>query len=135
MPSPDQLTNNAASHNIADALQRLRNQGFNFHGRIRRFDYIIFLIVYGSLLGIVLGCLIENPHLGQTGGIIALILIFIFIAYSISIKAKRCHDINLSGWWQLIPYFNIILLFIEGNDHTNKYGPDPKGRENPQTPK
>jgi len=39
---------------------------------------------------------------------------------------RRCHDLGLSGWWQVMPFFNpICLMFMEGEKGTNKYGPNP----------
>ena len=40
--------------------------------------------------------------------------------------AKRCHDRNCSGWWQLVPFYPIWMLFAEGTRGPNEYGPDPK---------
>lgn len=46
----------------------------------------------------------------------------------------RCHDIGLSGWWQLLPIFpmfHVYLLFKAGDPMANKYGGVPatkKGR-------
>ena len=47
---------------------------------------------------------------------------------SFSVTARRLHDINKSGWWQLI-YITIIgILFMiiwnatEGENKKNKYG-------------
>ena len=42
--------------------------------------------------------------------------------------AKREHDINFSGWWQLIPFRHIWLIFLKGNIGSNRFGNDPKER-------
>ena len=44
----------------------------------------------------------------------------------IIIGCKRCHDVGVSGWYQLIPFYVFVLCF-EGGDHgINKYGSNPK---------
>ena len=51
----------------------------------------------------------------------------------IAVSAKRFHDREKSGWWQLIsiiPIIGWLWLFIElgclkGTTGANKYGPDP----------
>ncbi len=45
-----------------------------------------------------------------------------FIAQS----AKRCHDRDNSGWYQIIPFYVFWMMFAEGNHGTNSYGEDPK---------
>jgi uncharacterized membrane protein YhaH (DUF805 family) len=40
--------------------------------------------------------------------------------------AKRMHDINKSGWYILIPVYNIYLTFLNGTAGSNDYGIDPK---------
>jgi len=32
-----------------------------------------------------------------------------------------------SGWWQLIPFYAIIMIFQDGQPGTNQYGENPKG--------
>jgi uncharacterized membrane protein YhaH (DUF805 family) len=36
------------------------------------------------------------------------------------------HDIGKSGWYSIIPIYNLILLVREGDRGDNEYGPDPK---------
>lgn len=39
--------------------------------------------------------------------------------------AKRCHDRGNSGFYQIIPFYGLWMLFAESN-----YGPNPKGEGN-----
>ncbi len=46
--------------------------------------------------------------------------------FRIAQGAKRCHDINCSGWYQFIPFYTIVLLFQKGKIDVNRYGVSPK---------
>jgi len=39
---------------------------------------------------------------------------------------RRMHDVGKSGWFVLVPIYNIILVLSEGDQGENTYGPDPK---------
>ena len=41
---------------------------------------------------------------------------------SLAVGVRRLHDINKSGWFLLIPVYNIILLAQKGDMVTNNYG-------------
>jgi uncharacterized membrane protein YhaH (DUF805 family) len=38
------------------------------------------------------------------------------------------HDVGKSGWFILIPIYNIILMCTEGEKGPNEYGSDPKNQ-------
>ena len=42
---------------------------------------------------------------------------------SASAAARRLHDINRTGWWQVVPGVNLIMLCWLGNEGANSYGP------------
>lgn len=98
-------------------IQRL----FSFEGRIRRSEYGISFLVLAIVFGI-LNTLVKEA---ATSGL----LFFFYIPLQwilIAQGAKRAHDMDKSGWWQLVPFFNIWTVFSQGTVGPNQYGPDPK---------
>jgi serine/threonine protein kinase len=89
--------------------RRMFSAPFSFKGRIRRTEYGLSMIiaVFVNILTLGFGVLLTLPFMLAQG-------------------AKRCHDLNKSGWFQLIPFYNILLLFIEGDNGTNRFGDSPK---------
>ncbi|NUY82428.1 DUF805 domain-containing protein [Flavobacterium sp. MAH-1] len=104
---------------------------FSFEGRIRRMEYglslILYIIVYYSLL-FGSGMLTGNPS--TVGSIVLFVVIIPLIWFMIAQAAKRCHDRGNSGWWQLIPFYGLWLLFADGEYGENAYGPNPKNQGN-----
>lgn len=97
---------------------------FSFSGRIRRTEYGISLII-NSILNFFLTAII-----GSTNGDAAILLVlYIPMLWFIWAQgAKRSHDRGNSGWYQLIPFYPLVLLFGEGEIGPNRYGEDPKNR-------
>ncbi len=48
---------------------------------------------------------------------------------TMAVGARRMQDTNHPGWWILVPIANVIFAFTDGTPGTNKYGHDPKGRD------
>ena len=99
---------------------------FSFEGRIRRTEYGVTIIIYMIAYFIIA---FLGTMLGDSGGAILMLLALIpLLWFVIAQAAKRCHDRGNSGWYQLIPFYGLWLLFADGEPFDNDYGPDPKGR-------
>ncbi|MDJ1500518.1 DUF805 domain-containing protein [Xanthocytophaga agilis] len=93
---------------------------FSFEGRIRRLEYGLTRIL------VLLGCALIGGLSEAAGGIVLILLIpaiWILLAQSV----KRCHDLGNSGFFILIPFYGLFLLFADGTYGTNEYGANPKG--------
>ena len=100
---------------------------FSFEGRIRRTEYgISFLIYFVFALTVQLVGPINNAS-DQTGSTLLLLLFIPILWFMLAQGAKRCHDLGNSGWFQLIPFYSLWMLFAESKVGQNKYGPNPKG--------
>jgi uncharacterized membrane protein YhaH (DUF805 family) len=63
------------------------------------------------------------------GGIIMGFFISMIITIYLIIQAvKRLHDCDKSGWFILVPIYNLVLLLTDGTVGPNDYGDDPKER-------
>lgn len=93
---------------------------FSFDGRIRRTEYgisfIIVVIVNNFLNAVVASG--EVPIIG-----LAYIPTLWFLWAQ---GAKRCHDMGQSGWFQIIPFYVLGMIFASGEKGINKYGVNPK---------
>ena len=92
---------------------------FSFEGRIRRREYGITILLFAVI--IVFQALIKIPYIHIP-----------FLWFLLAQGAKRCHDIGKSGWWQIVPFFGLWMLFKDGDVGSNEYGEDPKGRKTPK---
>jgi uncharacterized membrane protein YhaH (DUF805 family) len=92
---------------------------FSFEGRIRRTEYGISMIVY-MICAFIGGFLSEK--IGGIGGIILLPCVWFVLAQG----AKRAHDLGNSGWYILIPFYGLWLLFVDSQEGSNEYGHNPK---------
>jgi len=98
---------------------------FSFKGRIRRTEfgisYIIYVVYY--VLIIALTGTDGKPDYSPAFFIL-LAPIFWFLCAQ---RAKRCHDRGNSGWYQIIPFYELWLLFGDSEFGPNYYAPNPKG--------
>ncbi len=117
-----------------------------FTGRARRqeywmfalFHFIAFLVLYG--LGLFSGFVLD----GRVPDPVAVALIIPFFLYvlasfvpALALTIRRLHDTGREGAWffmAFIPFgvgavFMMIYMCSDGNPFQNRFGPDPKGRQ------
>lgn len=94
-----------------------------FSGRSRRSEYWYFAL-FCALIGFVLGFIQAFVHTT----VIALLFQLIVFIPSIAVGVRRMHDVDKSGWFLLIPIYNLILACTDGTPGPNQYGDDPKQR-------
>jgi uncharacterized membrane protein YhaH (DUF805 family) len=96
---------------------------FSFEGRIRRTEYglsYIFYTVTILLISSVAGTI-------GKGGEYLNFAIIPAIWFILAQGAKRCHDRGNSGWYLIIPFYVLWMLFADSQYGENEYGPNPKG--------
>lgn len=102
----------------------------NFEGRARRKEYWYFILV-NTIISFVLGLI--SGFSGLTfgdSGILDTIYSLLVIVPSIAVGVRRMHDVGKSGWYLLIPLYNLILATTDGDIGNNEYGNDPKRAHN-----
>lgn len=100
------------------------NSIFSFEGRIRRTEYDISFIIL-IVAKVIIGLMLASSSDASFNVAFFMLMLPVRIFYFAQ-GAKRCHDVNISGWFQLIPLVPLYLIFGKGVQGTNKYGDDPK---------
>jgi uncharacterized membrane protein YhaH (DUF805 family) len=94
-------------------------------GRINRTTYfirsLIAVIIYYVAILILAS---QEPSYTLVASLMIIKLLFaIFIIIQ---GIKRAHDVGDSGWYFIIPVYNLIYFFWAGTPGANKFGENPK---------
>ena len=115
---------------------KVLRQYVDFKGRARRAEYWNFAL-FSALISIALTLtdifiIGIDPFAGESGILSNLYRLAVFLP-SLGVLVRRLHDVGKSGWFfliVLIPFIGaiwlLILLFIDGEQGENKWGPNPK---------
>ncbi len=121
---------------------------FSIDGRVRRREFFLFALVLGALfLNWLAGLrdLARASHVYSntaTNGYLANLLthsgthyatLGLIIVAGYTVAAKRLHDRNRSGWWQMLVFVPVIgwawllleLFVLPGSPGDNRFGPHP----------
>jgi uncharacterized membrane protein YhaH (DUF805 family) len=100
----------------------------NFQGRALRSEFWWFILAL-TIAGVI-ATVVDDLVLGRT--ILEPLLTLATIVPGLSGCARRLHDIDRSGWWQviqIIPVIGTIVLIVwfvsRGTPGPNRFGPAP----------
>lgn len=97
----------------------------NFNGRARRSEYWYF-VLFNIIISIVLGFIAGAIGFELLGSLYSLAVLI----PSIAVGVRRMHDVGKSGWFIIIPIYNLILACTDSQAGDNEYGPNPKSSAN-----
>jgi uncharacterized membrane protein YhaH (DUF805 family) len=101
-----------------------------FSGRAARSEFwywMLFVLLAGIVTGILDVAIFPDNELGPLNAAATVI----FFLPGLAVGARRLHDRDYSGWWQLIALTGIgmIVLIVwfclPGTPGPNRFGPDP----------
>lgn len=104
----------------------------DFNGRARRKEFWMYnlFVMIGYFVLYILGIILASVST-TIGSIVLRLVGLAYLAIlipSIAVYVRRMHDVGKSGWFILIPIYNLILAITEGNKGDNQYGSDPKAQ-------
>lgn len=106
---------------------------FSFEGRIRRSEYGISIILFAFarvVLIFLLAAAFSRQEDYTNAMVFNLILSIPLLWFLWAQGSKRCHDLGNSGWFQLIPFYSLWMIFQDGVPGSNQYGENPKNNQN-----
>lgn len=119
--------------NMIEATKICFTKYARFSGRARRAEYWWFgLFQISAVFGaMIIDVLNFSTRWGDYGPISSIFMLITTIP-TLAVAARRLHDIDRSGWWQLlslVPIIGLIVLIIwlatAGDKGENRFGPDP----------
>ena len=125
----------SAAFNIVSTLYQRRNtmkwylkcvkdNYGNFKGRASREEYWMFVLF--NFIFIIALSFIEVFLFGLYSSILSNIYYLAVLVPTIAVGVRRMHDTGKSGWFLLIPIYNLILAVTSGESGENQYGAVPE---------
>lgn len=88
-----------------------------FTGRATRSEYWYFYLFY---LLVLLATSIADAAAGTT--FIYYLGVLVLALPTLAVGVRRLHDTDRSGWFILVPIYNIVLLCTSGSVGANRFG-------------
>ena len=110
-----------------DSIKKCFGMYVNASGRASRSEYwwfYLFYVIVAQVSSMVF------TMIAVATDITAILLLSTIVTIAVGIPGicaaiRRMHDHDKSGWFILIPFYNIYLTIIEGQATDNQYGPVP----------
>ena len=109
--------------NFADSIKICFSKFADFNNRAKRPEYWWFAMF----------CFLVSLALNMVSGVASGLFSLITLLTSLAVGARRLHDTNRSGWWQLlliVPVIGLIVVIVflaqEGESAEKQYGSEPE---------
>ena len=115
---------------FGESVRTVLSNYASFDGRAMRSEFWWFALFYllVQLAGGVLDAMLFPNSFGPIGALASLALLLPYLA----VAARRLHDIDRTGWWQLIGFVPVIgavvliVFFVQrGTPGPNRFGAPP----------
>ncbi len=110
----------AAVADAGDAVQEVKV--FAVAGRLGRVRYLAYGVAFYLLFAVVI---LLSSLLDMVGVVLVILGWLGLLVMAFMLTIQRCHDFSSSGWLSLlmlIPFVNLMFLFIPGTDGPNRFG-------------
>ena len=101
-------------------LKVVKDNYANFKGRASREEYWMFVLF--NFIFLIALSFIEGLLFGLYSSILSNIYYLAVLVPTIAVAVRRMHDTGKSGWFLLIPIYNLILAVTSGESGENQYG-------------
>jgi uncharacterized membrane protein YhaH (DUF805 family) len=103
-------------HTMGNAISSCFSKYATFSGRATRSEYWFFYLFY--IIMYIVGIVVAGAV--GTSGILYLFILPLWIP-QLAVGIRRMHDVGRSGWFILIPIYNLVLL-CSSSTGDNQYG-------------
>ena len=114
---------------ISDSVVNVLTNYGDFNGRASRSEFWWFFLasfvaylITGFIDALVFGFELTDPT-----PISFILQVAIFIP-TLTVSVRRIHDHGKSGWYFLVPFYNLYLFIVDGEAIPNAYGPPPTNK-------
>jgi uncharacterized membrane protein YhaH (DUF805 family) len=110
-----------------DSIKKCFGMYVNASGRASRSEYwwfYLFFFIVTRVSSMVIAVIAVATDIAA----ILILDMIVVVALGIPVICagiRRMHDHDKSGWFILIPFYNLYLMIIEGQPTDNQYGPVP----------
>ncbi len=130
----NQATTNQYAPPLADVADIPSDTGvselklFSHRSRIGRLRYLAYATVASVVHSIVSTVLLIGLTGSQASLVVSVVAFAALFWFNVITGIKRCHDMNISGWWcatLIVPVIALAWIFWPGTRGTNRFGPPP----------
>jgi uncharacterized membrane protein YhaH (DUF805 family)/FlaG/FlaF family flagellin (archaellin) len=112
--------------NMMDSVRICLRKYVDFEGRASRSEYWWFYLAYiiALFVAVIADAILFGIEMNDPTCFTWIMEIAMFLPI-LAVGIRRIHDHGMSGWYCLVPFYNLYLWIAEGESVPNMYGPVP----------